>query len=150
MTGYIAWWGAALSTLLAAIKVWELWRDRFRIDVGYDFTSSAEIGNEIHIRNLAGHPIILSFWELELNAGRWPFRKTGFLIFREPGGGDIRIEPHSTHTLRFQEENHFDWGYKALNGRRIYLRLHIAGRKPQRVLVYPPRQSVFRTPIFSR
>lgn len=148
MTNFIAWWGAGLSTLLATVKLWELWRDRFRIEVGYDFTSSPEIGNEIHIRNLAGHPIILSFWELELSSRRWLPRKTDSILFREPGGGDIRVEPHSTHTLRFQEDQHFDWGYKMLKGRRIYIRLHIAGRKSQRILVYPPRQPVFRTPIF--
>ncbi len=30
----LAAWGAVLSTALTAIKVWELWWDRHRIDVG--------------------------------------------------------------------------------------------------------------------
>jgi hypothetical protein len=29
----------------------------------------------------------------------------------------------------FAGERYFDWGYKALNGRAIYIYLHIAGRK---------------------
>jgi hypothetical protein len=30
----IAWWGAGLSSFLAVVKLWELWRDRFQTDVG--------------------------------------------------------------------------------------------------------------------
>jgi hypothetical protein len=44
-TTLIAWWGAGLSTLLAIIKVWEIWRDRFQLDVSYNFRSDGNIGN---------------------------------------------------------------------------------------------------------
>jgi hypothetical protein len=44
-----AWWGAGLSTVLAVIKVAELIRDRVRVEVGGDFASLEEIGNDIHI-----------------------------------------------------------------------------------------------------
>lgn len=43
--------------------------------------------------------------------------------------GDHRIEAHTTLSLRFAEARHFDWGRKALNGRRIYISLHFAGRR---------------------
>jgi len=33
----IALWGAGLSTLLAFIKVWEVWSSRRRIEVSYSF-----------------------------------------------------------------------------------------------------------------
>ncbi|MGA4246943.1 hypothetical protein ACI2VH_13885 [Ralstonia nicotianae] len=107
--------------------------------MGYNFASNAEVGNEIYIRNLARHAIILSFWELQYRSGRWPREKVEAFIYADHDTGDIRIEPHSSCTLSFQEEQHFDWGHKALKGRHIYIVLHIAGRKPQRLLVYPTR-----------
>ena len=133
---YVAWWGAGLSTLLAVVKLWELWRDRFRIDVGHNFTSEPEIGNEIFVRNLSVKPIILSHWELLHGSGIWPFRKFTELESPGPSASDIRIEPHSSKTFTFSEVNHFDWGHKALQGRKIYMRLYVAGRRPVLKKVY--------------
>jgi len=98
---YIAWWGACLSTLLAAVKFWELWRDRFQIDIGHNFNSEPSIGNEIFVRNLSAKPIILEYWELHHCSGKWPFRK--YTEFESPGpdANDIQIEPHSSKTFTF-------------------------------------------------
>ena len=126
---FLAWWGACLSTLLAVVKLWEIWRDRFRIDVGYNFTGQPDIGNEVFIRNLTGYPIILSYWELLWLSGRWPFRVESQLFTPEDDARDIRIEAHSSLTLAFKGQDHFDWGVDALKGRRIYIRLCIAGRR---------------------
>lgn len=127
---YIAWWGACLSTLLAIIKLWELWSGRFRIDVGRNLTSEPEIGNQIFIRNLSSKPIILEYWQLQYCSRWWPIRK--FDEFECPGedAADIQIQPHSSKTLSFTDQYHFAWGYKVLNGRRIYIKLYIAGRRP--------------------
>ena len=132
----IAWWGAGLSTLLAVVKLLELWRDRFRVDVSYNFTGSESIGNEIFIRNLSNRPLILTHWELLYCSGRWPLRSFAPLESADFDSGDRRLEPYATHTLRFAEENYFSWGHKALNGRRIFILLHVAGRKPILRLVY--------------
>jgi hypothetical protein len=135
----IAWWGAVLSTLLALAKLWELWRDRFQIEISRNFTSSPEIGNEILIRNLSSRAFILAHWELIYGTGRWPARR--FTPLASPDyydAGDLRVEPHSTHTLPFRDEEHFDWGVDALKGRRLFIRLHIAGRRPILRLVYAP------------
>lgn len=129
---YFAYWGAGLSTVLACVKLWEVWCNRFRISVSYNFTSDPhETGNEIYIRNLAHHPIILSYWEVLLFSGRKPFRRSETLIEPEPDEiRDVKIEAHSTHTLRFMEGNHFEWGAAALGGRKMFIRIHIAGRSP--------------------
>ena len=127
---FIAWWGACLSTLLAIAKLWELWRDRFRVSVSYQLTSDREEGNELFIRNLAQHPVILSYWEVVWVSRYWPFRKFSTLVEPFHLIRDIRIEAHSTFTLEFRNEDYFDWGVDALNGRRIYIRLHFAGRRP--------------------
>jgi hypothetical protein len=133
---YIAWWGAALSTLLAIIKVWEVWRDRFRINIGHNFTSDPYEGNEIFVRNLAGHPIIISYWELLHGTGIWPFRKLSSFESPGPDATDIKIEAHSSKSFVFSEGEHFGWSKKYLNGRKIYIRLYIAGRSPLLKKVY--------------
>lgn len=133
---YIAWWGACLSTLLAIVKLWELWRDRFRIDIGHSFTSEPELGNEIFVRNLSANPIILEYWALHHVSGFWPFRK--FSEFESPGPDacDIRIEPHSSQSFTFNGQYHFGWSEKSLQGRKIYMRLYIVGRRPVYKKVY--------------
>lgn len=129
-TDVIAWWGAGLSTLLALLKLWELWRDRFRIDVGHNFTSAAEIGNDIHIRNLSGNPIILCYWELFYRSYWWPFVRDSVIESPDSDAHDIKIEAHSSRTLNFSGMHHFDTGWKSMKRRRICIRLHIAGRRP--------------------
>jgi hypothetical protein len=130
-------WGAVLSTVLAAVKIWEIWRDRHRIEIGYNFTSHEGIGSAVFIRNLSGRAFLLSYWELLYGTGRWPFRK--FIEFRsqEFDMNDVRIEPYSTHTLSFCDEHYFGTNLSALKGRKIYIRAHVAGRKPMLRLVYP-------------
>jgi hypothetical protein len=134
----IAWWGADLSTLLAIIKLFELWRDRFRVEVSHNFTGSESIGNEVLIRNLSNRPLILTYWELLYCSGHWPRRTFEPLESAEFDSGDRRLEPYATHPLHFADANYFSWGHKALNGRRIFILLHIAGRKPILKLVYAP------------
>jgi hypothetical protein len=136
MSTYIAWWGAGLSTLLALVKFYELWRDRARVEVSYNFTGDVNIGNGVLIRNLSNRPLILTHWELLYCSGRWPRRSFAPIESADFDSGDRRLEPYATHTLRFAEENYFDWGYIALNGRRIFILLHIAGRKPLLKFVY--------------
>jgi hypothetical protein len=135
---YLALWGAGLSTLLAVIKVWEMWSNRFRLEVSHTFASSPEIGNEVVIRNLSGQPVILTCWELQHRSGRWPFAKFESFESAEHDTGDVTIQAHSTYTLRFTEANHFAWSSRALRGRSIVIRLCLAGRRPTTRLVFAP------------
>lgn len=134
----VAWWGAGLSTLLAIVKLFELWRDRFRIDVSHNFTGDEIIGNEILIRNLSSRSLILTHWELLYCSGRWPRRHLESFASAEYDSGDRRLEPHATHTLHFAGENYFSWEHNQLNGRRIFIRIHVAGRRPTLRLIYAP------------
>ncbi|MDR3401746.1 MAG: hypothetical protein P4L99_04530 [Chthoniobacter sp.] len=135
-TSLIAWWGASLSTLLALIKLWEIWRQRFRVEISYNFTSETDIGNKVLIRNLTGSPIILTHWELLYSSGYWPFRRFEPLESSEHDSGDCRIDAHATRVLSFSEANYFDTGPTSLKGRAIVIRLHIAGRRPVLCQVY--------------
>ncbi|MGH1429555.1 MAG: hypothetical protein ACRBB4_00390 [Neptuniibacter sp.] len=125
-----------MSTLLALVKLFELWRDRFRINVGYGFTGDIHQGNDIHIRNLSGKPIILGYWELFYRPHLWPLRKDSYIASPEADAYDLKIEPHSSKTFNFSGPDHFSWGRESMKGRRIYIRLHIAGRKPVLKRVY--------------
>jgi hypothetical protein len=134
---FLSWWGAGLSTFLALVKLWEVWGNRFRLEISYNFTSSPEIGNEILIRNLSGKPIILTNWELLHRSSDWPFAKFSTVESAEHDAGDTKIEPHSTCTLAFVEAYHFGWSPRTLKGRSIVIRLWFAGRRPITRLVYP-------------
>jgi hypothetical protein len=141
MTGstLIACWGALLSTFLALVTLWERWRDRFQVEVSFNFTGSQEIGNEILVRNLSSRTFILAHWQLLYVIGRWPARRFTHLACPDYDAGDVRVESHSTYTLQFSDDDYFDWGADSLKGRRIFIRLHIAGRRPILRLVYPRR-----------
>ncbi|MDP2762217.1 MAG: hypothetical protein Q8O64_17765 [Sideroxyarcus sp.] len=134
--GLIAWWGAGLSTLLAIIKFYEFWRDLSRVEISYNFTGDVGIGNEVFIRNLSNRPFILTYWELLNCSGRWPRRSFIPIESADYDAGDHRVEPYATHTLHFVKNSYFDWGDSKLNGRKIFILLHIAGRKPLLKLVY--------------
>jgi hypothetical protein len=133
----IAWWGAGLSTLLAFVKIFELWRDRFRVDVSYNFMDINN-GNEVLIRNLSNRQYILAHWELLYCSGHWPLRKFMTIVSSDDiYDGDKQIGSNETHTLPFIGEYYFSWEPSVLNGRRIFIRLHIAGRSQILKQVYP-------------
>lgn len=133
----IALWGAGLSTFLAFIKIWEIWSARRRIEVSYSFIGVPEVGNDIIIRNLSDKPIILVYWELlfcERKCLKWiPYKNEN----PAEDTSDICIAPHSTKTLNFSGPNYFEVGHKVLGSKRLYLNMHIAGRRrPLKRLVY--------------
>ncbi|MFM2477333.1 hypothetical protein [Celerinatantimonas sp. MCCC 1A17872] len=126
---YVAWWGALLSTLLAIVKLYELWTNRFRIDIGKNLTSEEELGNQIFIRNLSSKPVILEYWVVVYKSGIWPRRKFEYIVSPEECATDVQILPNSSKTLSFNGPDHFLWDSKTLNGRKIYIKLYIAGRR---------------------
>lgn len=133
---FLAFWGAGLSTVLAFLKIWELWVSRDRIEVTHNFSSQPERGNDIILHNVSPKPMIIAYWELQFcdwKGFRWKCYRT---IDPEEDIRDVCIQAHSPWVMNFREQNYFDWGWK-LEGKRIYLKLHIAGKKrPIRKLVY--------------
>ena len=127
----LTWWGACLSTLLACIKLWEIWRDRLRLEVSHSFTDCEDMGNKIFIRNTSPRSIIVTYWDLlstpraglmgrpieHICSADWDYE------------GEI-LGSGSTITLLFAESTFFPWSTSARKTRKILLRLHIAGRRP--------------------
>jgi len=141
LAGLLGIWGAILSTCLAYVKFLEFRRERPQLSTTYSFISDPNHGNQVIIQNSSKTPVIISHWELIWQKKR--LFKTeatetidyGYLDDRR----DIIIGAHDTHTLTFQEQDHFQWGYKTAEKGILYLQLHIAGRaKPVMLKVYDP------------
>jgi hypothetical protein len=130
-------WGAVVSTALAGIKAWEVWRDRFRVELNYSFTGSADHGNRISIHNLSVQPLILTHWELLYGNRNARERGLEHIYSSDFESPPRTIDSHATLDLLFTGEQHFEWGVDFLKGRSVYLRMHFAGRKPVLRLVYP-------------
>ena len=133
MTVWLALWGALLSTFLGVLKARGIWKERFRLDVGAVLRGSSDPGNTVTIRNLGGKPVIVEYWELVWRSGWWPRRQESLIDAPGEFAKDIQIAPGAGHSLQFSGSDYFDWGVRALRGRSIFIRLHVAGRK-RRVL----------------
>lgn len=128
MTAMLAWWGAGLSTLLAAVRLFEFWRNRFRIEVDPHLRGHPDQGNTIFVRNLSGYPVVMTHWELIWSSRRWP-RLEPSRCMQPDDSGDICIGAGSSRALEFEGQEYFRWDRNSLAGRRIYLRLHFAGKR---------------------
>ncbi|HEY9017574.1 hypothetical protein [Thiomicrospira sp.] len=131
-TQILALWGAVLSSMLAGIKIYEFWGNRFRVNTRSNFTSDHNEGNQISIRNLNKEPIILEHWELYYKKGYWPFAKLSEIASPGPESCDTQIKSHNSLTLYFTDGDHFSWR----SGRKIVIKLWIAGRRPFYRTVY--------------
>ena len=141
LTGTLGIWGALISTVLLVIKIIEMWRERLHLSASYRFSDRDHGGNEIIIQNPSKTPVLISHWEL-LWRKRRPFRTetTQTLDYGFPEDRrDITIAAHSTYTLRFTEQNYFEWGCKTRDKGILYIELHIVGRKiPLLLHIYDP------------
>lgn len=135
----LAIWGAILSTGLAAIKAWEVWRQRIRLTTSYSFASDPDEGNDVIIENPSNTPVMISYWEL-LWVRRKCVRTTiNYGEFPDEGYCNITVGPHSRHVLSFKDQHHFMQGHPAARKGKLYLRLHVVGRRrPVWLYVYNP------------
>ena len=133
----IAIWGAGLSSLLAVVKLWEMWKSRSRIEVSHNFTGNAEVGNDVIIRNLSSTPIILTYFEVLRIKRNW-FKKKEYILYSPyEASSDRVLKGYSSHTFNFSHQDYFDWGIDAMKKGKIYASMHFAGKaKPVVVKVY--------------
>lgn len=142
----LALWGAILSTGLAALRVWEFATRGPSLVSRRHFSPSPEQGNTITIENTSATPAMISYWELVWVSGRHP----PFNEKRRVGSPDARspiktmtIAPHSTVDLLFSGQEYFGWGAGTESMGRLFLKLHMAGRrKPRWLFVYDPKEPI--------
>jgi hypothetical protein len=134
----LAAWGAGLSTILAGVKLWELWRNHFRVETAYDFTNLPKLGHKIHVRNLNNRPITLEHWELEWRHGKWPSKKTVLIDMAENLSAGRKIDAYHSMTLNFIDEKGNYFSLEPVSeGKALYIKLYFVGKKhPKIVRIY--------------
>src|ERR1700675_1489295 len=121
LSSTLAIWAAFLSTSLAVIKVWEIWKQRLRITTSYGF-GIPEYGSEVVVENPSGTPVMVSYWELLMIRKAWCRRHIVNGRFPNEGYCNLTIGPHSRHTLPFKGKEHFAW--PSAEATHLYLKLH--------------------------
>lgn len=137
----VSFWLSIIGTItafvLAFVKGYEFFSaGRIRLKATVTLTSREDIGNTIVILNKSAIPANIHYFDLA-----WVERRPLFglpipflrKVVRDDSpidAGDTYhavIAPHSTHTLGFSEQYHFDWGVNLKQD--IYLRLWLVGRE---------------------
>ena len=126
LTLIIAVWGAIISTILAFR---EYLKSRLQIEIGFSSTSIPEIGNKVTIRNNSVRPIIVTYWEIVFR--KWRLLPLGESVCTSPDEyfTEFKIPEHNSKSLEFTEQDYFSCSQNMLKGRKLYLRLHVSGRK---------------------
>ena len=84
---------------------------------------------------------MISYWELLWQRRRFLKLETTSGRFPQEGYCNITINAHARYTLEFTEEEYFDWGHAAAKMGKLYLKLHIVGRRdPVLLKVYDPKK----------
>ena len=136
MTTIIGICAGLVTIIVGLFKLREAWEKRqLRVEVDGMFTSDADTGHRIDIRNLGTTAIILRHWQVVSMRGWWKFRQESRIEEAEFDAGDIRIAAMDSHSLHFAEADHFPYV-----DRTIWIRLHVAGRtRPELRQVYRRR-----------
>lgn len=130
LSAFLALWASILSTALAGVKIFELWRDRARLETSYSFSAPGHGGNQIIIENPSKTPVLVTYWELYLvtrNGLKTMKKMIGYPV--DTGYCDIIVKAHERHVLNFDGDDYFNWGISSIGRGVIYLDLHISGRK---------------------
>ncbi|WP_316811346.1 hypothetical protein [Pedobacter heparinus] len=121
----VAIYAAVLSTFLLMIKLWEMWRDRFRLEAWLDIYGPME-NKDLMIVNLSKTPIHIKNITLFWAKSTLKIRKRNYITFDYDLAINIQIGPHATKSLLFKDENSFPINS---NQGDLYACFEIAGRK---------------------
>jgi hypothetical protein len=131
MMQFLAAWGAVLSTLLASIKVYELWsQERVRLTASFFCSGRGGQSDKITITNLSKKPLHITSWKIV-----WRSVKKDLISLQVAPGRDFSdltsftIGSHASHLIEFSEIDKFDTNFKISDGRKLYIDLIIAGQK---------------------
>ncbi len=125
---YIAIWGAVISTVLAIIKITEIWINHYRVSVIGDFNIRGRNESIIHIINLSNKPMIILYWELEWRKGMWPLRnfmmktKNGLPNWESPSRR--KLDSYDNWSLPLSGNDYFI----IHDDKTLYIKLYIAGK----------------------
>lgn len=120
----IAIYAAVLSTVLLIVKLYEMWKDRFRLEAWLNISDPRE-GKNLMIINLSKTPIHIKYLELTWAKSKRGCKNGKHIHIEYDFAHDIQIGPYSNNNIEFKEEN--DFSLKN-NNKNLYARFKIAGR----------------------
>lgn len=124
----VAWCVGSPSAVFGVVRLRDRWQSRFRLSVVPLLRDSPTQGHEITIHNLYARQVNISYYELVKISG-WPFFRSETCLSSPEGHRyGVEIGADSSHTMDFAEDEFFSTSAKALRGKKIILRLHIAGK----------------------
>lgn len=132
MSDFLAIWGAALATALAALRGVEFWRDRRpHLKIDYILRSDARLGNDVLLIN--NSPLPASIYRLHVvwAKRRWfgPLRPLRVVFDNDDDFLQVTVPPHGTKKLHFAEAAHFPmFSQRQHHGAILYGKLWIVGR----------------------
>ena len=145
----VAWWGAIVATIVGAVQVYDRLLHKPTPSITYMMSGSHEVGNHITAINATNVPILITGWSLY-----WAKVK-GFGLERRMAIAEhdfedvsvLTLAPYGHKTWSFADENHFEWGHKAVSRGHLYIELTIVGRRRPLVLhVYNPSPDKYQEP----
>lgn len=116
-------YAAILSTFLFIIKIYEMIRDRFRIDA-YLSIDGPESDKSLVITNLSSKAIHQKSFQIYWASSKW-FKQRDFIPVDHDVWAKTQIGAYTTKELEFSEQKNFG----IINGKHLYLKLNIAGQK---------------------
>jgi hypothetical protein len=121
----IAIYAATLSTILLIIKIYEMWKDRFRLEAWLTI-DGPDHDKEIKIVNLSKTPIYIKRIELFWSRSGKEGKKSVSVNLGYDVAVDIQVGPYLTKGVHFTEADNFPIKRGCGN---LYARFIVAGRK---------------------
>jgi hypothetical protein len=122
--------------LLGLVKLWEaFWKDRIQLRSTHNFSTQEGWVDTITVVNLSSVPIQVSHWELAWKPRHFRWRTSTIDVTpREGLSSMFTIGARDSHTIWFEADSKFDWGYPIASRRALFLTLHIFGRRCPKAL----------------
>ena len=129
-TLYLALWGAALSSILGFIRIWEYAsKKRVVIDTTYLFRGLYDLADEIVIANLSDRPLLILYWNLSWERKwRWSKKESIEIVEWEDEVSALVIAGTAIETLEFHREQKIPFGSR-VKGMKLVLRMRVAGKR---------------------
>ena len=130
---WVAVYGAGLSTLLGVVKGFELWRDRFKIEIESSFAFNAAQGHRVIIQNVSKRDVIISNYFLYVGKKRQKIfdihEHSVSIGITYDDFKPVVVKSDGFVILNFRNSRHFPFTHEKGNGHALHIRLEIAGRR---------------------
>lgn len=160
----LAAWVAAISIIMATIKLAGLWRLRRRLVARLGRSSGSCLGNKIYLHNLSARPLALIRWRIYVAEGLLQpqevkeitcFGGSAKEAMGAKGADSIVIEARCSHILFFSDEGLFNRSADLRDGRRLYIGIETSDGRVSTCCLYPsnhpwPTVQALLTMLWSR